>query len=344
MSISRSLCLAAILALLILPGCAIQKSAVHIEHERPVELADTPFHPQSKYQCGPASLAMLLGASGVTADPQVLASAIYLPGRRGSLQLELISASRRYNRIPYTIDGEVSAIISELRARRPVLVLQNLGLNIIPAYHYAVVIGVVPPDKIVLRSGTSRRLLMDVNHFLATWRRTGSWGMILLSPGELPANPDPVRFLDAVNSFEISGNILSAERAYRTAYDTWPENQAARFALANNFLLQGRNHEAGSIFRELLAINPNHVAAANNLAEVLVRQGCYWQAHSVIGQAVETAERIGSPLTGTILQTQQQIRDKLDRTKPDEKKECSNDTSSYTCPDTIRCKTPETTA
>jgi tetratricopeptide (TPR) repeat protein len=182
---------------------------------------------------------------------------------------------------------------------------------------------------------------MDVDHFLATWRRTGSWGMILLNPGELPANPDPDRFLDAVNAFEISGNILSAERAYRTAYDTWPENQVARFALGNNFLLQGRNLEAGSIFRELLAINPDHVAAANNLAEVLVRQGCYLQAHSVIGRAVETAERINSPLTTMILQTQQQIREKLDRIKPDEKKECSDGTSFDNCQNTIRGNSSE---
>lgn len=322
----RSLCLSALLALLLLPGCAGQKSAVHFEHEQAVELAGTPFHPQSKYQCGPASLAMLLGASGVTADPLALASSVYLPGRRGSLQLELISASRRHGRIPYTIDGQVSAIISELQAGRPVLVLQNLGLNIIPVYHYAVVIGAVSPDKIVLRSGVTRRLLMDVDHFLATWRRTGSWGMILLNPGALPANPDPVRFLAAVNAFELSGQIISAEPAYRAARMAWPDNQTALFALGNNLLLQARYREAGSVFRELLVINPEHVAAANNLAEVLVRQGCYLQAQTVIGQAVETAERINSPLSPMILETQQQIREKIDRIRPDEKKECGDDT------------------
>lgn len=324
MSIRRSLCLAAILALLVLPGCATQKRAAHIEQMQAVELTDTPFHPQSKYQCGPASLAMLLGASGVTADPQVLASYIYLPGRRGSLQLELISASRRHGRIPYTIEGEVWAIISELRAGRPVLVLQNLGLNIIPAYHYAVVIGVVPPDKIVLRSGVTRRLLMDVDHFLATWRRTGSWGMILLNPGELPANPDPVRFLDAVNAFEISGQTLSAEPAYRTARLAWPENQTAIFALGNNLLSQARYPESGSVFHELLALNPEHVAAANNLAEVLVRQGCYLQAQAVIGQAVETAERIGSPLTRTVIQTQREISQEMKQKPAGDSRGCSD--------------------
>ena len=324
MSICRSLCLPALLVLLLLPGCARQRSAGHIEPEQAVELADTPFHPQSKYQCGPASLAMLLGASGVTVDPLVLASSVYLPGRRGSLQLEMISASRQHGRIPYTIDGEVSAIISELRAGRPVLVLQNLGLNIIPAYHYAVVIGVVPPDKLLLRSGVTRRLLMDVDHFLATWRRSGSWGMILLNPGELPANPDPDRFLAAVNAFELSGQTMSAEPAYRTARMAWPDNQTALFALGNNLLLQSRYGEAGSAFRELLVINPQHVAAANNLAEVLVRQGCYLQAKAVIDQAVETARRIGSLLTVPVIQTQREISQKMKQKLSGDSKRCSD--------------------
>ena len=32
-----------------------------------IELADTPFFPQDDYQCGPAALATLLGASGIDA-------------------------------------------------------------------------------------------------------------------------------------------------------------------------------------------------------------------------------------------------------------------------------------
>ncbi len=324
MSVSRSICIVtAILALLIMSGCGATIHDLHIEQGTLLELEDTPFYPQDMYQCGPASLAMVLGASEVLVDPDVLAPQIYLPGRRGSLQLELIAASRRYGRIPYIIDSEPAALISELRAGRPVLVLQNLGLNILPAYHYAVVIGVLPPDKIVLRSGTTRRLVMDADHFLATWRRADSWGMIILNPGELPENPDLTRYLDAASSFEISENIMGAELAYRAACSAWPNDQTAMIALGNNYLLQARYHEAELIFRELLAINPEHVAASNNLAESFVKRGCYAQALTVINQTVKIAEGLNSPFRETVIQTQQEISQQMKQVQPDQQQRCT---------------------
>ncbi len=312
MSVTRSIfSITAILGLFILSGCGAGLDDVRIEQGTVVELGETPFYPQEMYQCGPASLAMLLGASEVTIDPDILASQVYLPGRKGSLQLELISTGRQYGRIPYIIDSQLSALISELGAGRPVLVLQNLGLNIFPVYHYAVVIGALPPDKLVLRSGTTRRLVVDADHFLASWRRAGSWGMVVLNPGELPEAPDPVRYLEAVSSFEISGNIPEAELAYRAACSAWPGNQTARVALGNNYLRQARYQEAALIFRELLAINPNHVAASNNLAEALVKRGCYEQALAVINRTVTIAEELNSPLTKTVLETQLEISEQV---------------------------------
>jgi len=300
-------------------GCAFRHDVRSLEKATSLVLEDTPFFPQREYQCGPAALATLLASSGVSIDADSLAPLVYLPGRRGSLQLELVSASRRYDRIPYIIDGELSAIISELRAGRPVLVLQNLGLRIIPIYHYAVVIGVLSPDKVILRSGTTKKLVMDADQFYASWRRAGSWGMVVLSPGELPEHPDPARFLEAVIFFEISGNIIGAEQAYKTARGTWPDNQDVMFALGNNYLLQSRYREAGTVFREILMINPEHVAAANNLAEVLFKQGCYSQALAVINKTVKTADRLGSPLTEIIVRTQQEINQQVTRAELNDK-------------------------
>jgi tetratricopeptide (TPR) repeat protein len=173
-------------------------------------------------------------------------------------------------------------------------------------------------DAIILRSGTTRRLIMKVDHFLATWRRADSWAMIVLHPGELPQNPDADRFLNAVNAFETSGRIKPAEAAYRAAHVAWPQNQTAMFALGNNLLLQGSYREAASVFKDLLAINPDHIAAGNNLAEILARHGCYPQALAKIEQAVKTAEKNGSALTEIVLKTQQQIKQQMNRNKPAE--------------------------
>lgn len=301
--------------LALLPGCVSIKTYIQIPPEEGLVLEDTPYFPQQNYQCGPASLAMLLSASGVKTHPDALAPHTFLPGRRGSLQLELIAASRGHKRIPYVIDPEISSLIAELHAGRPVLVLQNLGLNILPAYHYAVVIGVLPPDDIILRSGDNKRLVMDIERFLVTWERSASWGMVVLRPGELPANPDPVRYLSAVSAYELRGNLLEANKAYLAARNTWPKNQTALFALANNYLLQAQYPEAEAAFRKLIKNNPDHIAAINNLAEILLRQQCYSEASAVVKQAIMVADRTHSPLKKTVLQTHREITQHLHQTK-----------------------------
>lgn len=297
----------------LLSGCALEKPVVQIKAEHVSVLEDTPYFPQRAYQCGPASLAMLLGASGLDTNPEDLVPYTYLPGRKGTLQLELIAACRFQKRIPYVIDQDISALIAELQAGRPVLVLQNLGLNILPVYHYAVVIGVLSPDKIVLRSGKDRRLVMRINDFLKTWKRTDSWGMIALRPGELPAQPDSIRYLRAVNAFEISGNVLAASKGYQAACEVWPENQTALFALGNNYLIQEKYKAAESIFHTLVVNNPDNIAAANNLAETLSRQGDDTKALLIIEEAVDVAERLNSPLQKSLMQTRSEILQNIEK-------------------------------
>ncbi|NNK93826.1 MAG: PA2778 family cysteine peptidase [Desulfobacterales bacterium] len=320
---ARTIVLMVLAVLVMLPGCAKKITDLGIGHEKGLILDDTPFFPQEKYQCGPASLAMLLGASGVAVHPDALVPQTYLPGRRGSLQLELIAASRLHGRIPYVINPHIKALIAELKAGRPVLVLQNLGLNILPAYHYAVVIGMLPAGKVVLRSGREKNLEMDVERFLATWRRTDSWGMIALKPGVLPVDPDPNRYLSAVSAFESQGNILPAEHSYQAAVEAWPKNQSALFALANNYLSQNQYSEAESLYRKLLEINEEHVAASNNLAETLVHRGCYIEAFALINQASITATKLNSPLRDAIFQTQEEIKQHFNPALPIVNKSCN---------------------
>ena len=274
-------------------------------------LDDTPYFQQQEFHCGPASLAMLLGASGVDTQPDDLTPRIYLPGRRGSLQLELVAAARQFGRIAYVIDPDITALIAELQAQRPVLVLQNLGLNLLPLYHYAVVIGVAPPAEIVLRSGPNKELAMSLESFLRTWRRSGSWGIIVLEPGSLPAVPDRTRYLKAVRDFEISGGVEQAAAAYQAAAAAWPEDPTALFALGNNYLYRRRYLEAEAVFRKITTQDPNHLAALNNLAETLNRRGCFAEALSTIEHAVSVSGKSDSPPKETLIQTRNEILENL---------------------------------
>ncbi|MEX1237141.1 MAG: PA2778 family cysteine peptidase, partial [Pseudomonadales bacterium] len=121
---------------------------------QPVSLTEVPFFPQQAYQCGPAALATLLQTSQVNVSPDALVPLVYLPARRGSLQIEMLAASRTFGRIAYRLSPSLTNVLKQVQGGRPVLVMQNLGLSWYPRWHYAVVVGYdLPRREIVLHSG-----------------------------------------------------------------------------------------------------------------------------------------------------------------------------------------------
>lgn len=280
-------------------------------HPPAVELSATPFFSQEDYQCGPAALATALGVSGVNVTPAELTPKVYLPGRKGSLQLELGAATRRHGRIPYPIQPSLTALVRELQAGHPVLVLQNLGVSWLPRWHYAVVIG-YDKDRnlIILRSGTTPRKEMDTKLFLRTWRRAQHWGLVVLKPGKLPADPQPEPYLEAVSALEASGAYRESVPAYQAALGRWPGNFWARMGIANSYLGLGHHNEAELHLRNLLIDYPRHPAVLNNLAEVLAHRGCLDAARSLINQAL-TAQQVSRPMAELLQRTLVQIN-KLD--------------------------------
>ncbi|MGD8616114.1 MAG: PA2778 family cysteine peptidase [Gammaproteobacteria bacterium] len=277
---------------LLICACAARTPVLTAEHlgaaaPDQVELVDTPFIAQERYQCGPASLAMLLQQAGVDVTAEVLVRQVYLPERKGSLQAEMVATSRRYQRIPYVIDPDIESLAADLRRGSPVLVLQNLGLKSAPVWHYAVVIGYsVEDDLIILRSGTRERQLMPGWLFVKTWNSAENWGMVLLPPGQLPARPDRDRYLRAVAAAERHIDPEAALKAYDAALEQWPNDSVGLFGRANALHTLGKLEEAEQAYRHLLAENPGHVAALNNLAEVYMDLGCYREADSAIRRAL----------------------------------------------------------
>ncbi|MET0068574.1 MAG: PA2778 family cysteine peptidase [Candidatus Thiodiazotropha sp.] len=270
-----------------------------------LELEATPFHAQKKYQCGPAALATLLEDSGVPVTAESLVPLVYLPEKRGSLQIEMVAVSRRYQRIPYVIRPDLDSLLAELQAGRPVLVLQNLGFTHFPVWHYAVVIGYsAERDEMILRSGVTRREALNAHRFLDTWKRSDHWAMVLLRPGDLPAVPDQLPYLKAVAALERSAPAESLIAAYRAALDHWPESSIALFGLAVAQHAKGDLAAAELSYRRLLEAEPDFIAAHNNLAEVLADRGCYREAKAVIRQALQQES---GALQQELVQTEREI-------------------------------------
>lgn len=287
--------LAAAALLLLLAGCATQTRALLATprsgpHQQ--ELSSTPFYAQERYQCGPAALAMLLGAAGIDTSPEALVHEVYLPGREGSLQIELQAAGRRHGALTVPIESRLDALLAELDAGHPVLVLQNLSLPIAPMWHYAVAIGYdIDRGEVILRSGTTRRMTMPLSTFEHTWSRSGFWGMVALAPGQLPATTKLTALQAALVAYEKVAPPQSVQLAYRAALQRWPDTLALQLGLGNSAYAGGDRAAAAEAFRSAAAAHPNNGAAFNNLAVVLGELGQLDEARA----AAQTAIGLGGP-------------------------------------------------
>jgi tetratricopeptide (TPR) repeat protein len=261
----------------------------------PVAVVGVPFFPQEIHECGPAALATVLVHAGVPTTPEAIAPQVYLPGRRGSLQTELLAQARSQSRVPWLLRADPAALEHELRAGRPVLVLQNLLLRSVPRWHYAVVIA-MDADSVTLRSGRTRELRMSRAKFLRTWRYADSWAFVALRPGEMPAEPDAQQWLTAYAALESLGNKAVARAGFEQGTRQWPADSLLWFAAGNARYAAGDHDAAVSAYRRAVLLDPQLAPAWNNLAEALADQGCGAQAREAVARARSSADSRLLPL------------------------------------------------
>lgn len=266
-----------------------------------IELTGTPFFPQTEFHCGPAALAAGLGATGITVTPDQVAGQVFTPGRQGSLQVDMVSAARRQGRLAIPVDGMADAL-GEVATGRPVLILQNLSLEMAPQWHYALLVGYdLTAGDAVLRSGTERRLVTPLATLEHTWRRADFWGFVLAPPeGPVPDTASPADWLAQAVGLERAGNRRAAARAYRTAVARWPDEPGPRIALANAHYADGDLAGAETSLRGAVEVAPLDAVALNNLAHVLLERGRLDEAERLAGRAVTQGGAHGEAAARTL--------------------------------------------
>lgn len=286
----------ALLLLLGLTGCASYpladygKASTWQAPDRQ-ELTETPFYPQEAYQCGPAALATVLGSAGVVRSPQDLKDEVYLPQRKGSLQPEMLAAARRAGLLAYPLEPQPDALLQEVAAGHPVVVLQNLRFNYLPQWHYAVVVGYdLGTGRIVLRSGREKRLMMSIGDFDRSWAKAQRWAFVALPPDRLPATVSEDSFVAAAAALERA-SPAAARRAYQTALEAWPQNLVARIASGNAAYKLRQLDAAQAEYRQATVDHPDAADAWNYLAQVLYEMGKWQPAR----EAARRAVAIGGP-------------------------------------------------
>ena len=269
-------------------------------------LNTVPFFPQEAYQCGPAALAMALAWSGVHVSPRDLATEVFTPSRNGSLQSAMVAATRRHDRIAYLLP-DPDALIDEVAAGHPVIVLQNLGLSWYPVWHYAVVIGWdLTKGNLILHSGTTPHKQLGLSVFEHTWARSQFWGLLVLPPSQLPAVAEEKAYLTAVSHFERLGRWDIAADGYRTALGRWPDSLPATVGLGVCLYRIGDLAGAEAHFRDATVKFPSAGVMYNNLAHVLMEMGKSAEATQAALKAVE----IGGPLKSEFESTLEEIRNR----------------------------------
>lgn len=287
---------AILVSALLLVGCAtpqVQRLNQAWPADLPAQalLTEVPFFPQDDYECGPAALAMLLQSAGVAVTPADLKPQVFLPGRRGSLQIELLVAARRHGVPAYRLAPTLDALLHEVAAGHPVLVFQNLSLPIYPIWHYAVVIGFDRQRQVLLlNSGVTRQQEISLFTFERTWVRGDSWAMLALPAATLPATAEALPMAEAIAALERV-DAAAARKAYRAALQRWPTQPVLLLGAGNAAYASGDLAGAAAAYRHAVTVQPDAADAWNNLAQVLMEQGNRVEARA----AAEHAVALGGP-------------------------------------------------
>lgn len=267
------------------------------------EVAAVPFFPQQRFYCGPAALATVLAWSGLVVTQDDLVGQVYTPAKQGTFRSDILAAARRHGRLAARVE-DLPDLLGEIAAGHPVLVFQNLGLDWIPKWHFAVAVGYdLEARNIVLRSGEMARRITPLATFERTWARGDSWALVVLPPDQLPRHASKTAVLRAASALERAKRPGDAATAYSTLLRRWPRSYGAMMGLGNARFAQDDLEAAEAAFRRAIAERPKMPQAWNNLAHVLANRG----DAATAGQAAREAVRLAGAKAGLYRATLREI-------------------------------------
>ncbi len=276
-----------------------------------------PFFAQDEYFCGPTTLAEVFNFYGANSTPSKVAPDVFVPELKGSLQIEMHSAVRKNGLLPYSDKGNLSQLLGLVSDGIPVIILQNLSVNWLPAWHYAVVVGYdLNRKELVLHSGQTAHYRLRLSVFERTWARAEYWFLVAVPPDLTSAHFHPYKFTQAAQDLVAVGRIDAGVSALTAATERWQESWLAYFLLANTYI-QEQPRQSVEWFKKGFAYGKNQATYLNNYAHALNALACPREALSLSQRALALAP------ADPIVQNTHEIAQALVASCPDYNEACA---------------------
>jgi tetratricopeptide (TPR) repeat protein len=199
----------------------------------------------------------------------------------------MLGATRRVGLLAYPLAPQLEDVLREIAAGRPVVVLLNLALKLVPVWHYAVIVGYdLEKREVIVRSAKKARDEWSFGFLEFFWQESGYWSMLALPPGRLPATAREADAAIAIAALEQAGRRAEARESYRALIERWPDNLIGLIGLGNVEYGLKDVPAAERAFRRASEAHPKSAVAFNNLAHVLAELGRLADAEAAARAAV----------------------------------------------------------
>ncbi|GAB5046855.1 C39 family peptidase [Thermodesulfovibrio sp. TK110] len=136
------------------------------------------FFPSEDFQCGPASLAMVLNFLGLRITPEEIAKDIYSKTARGTADFDMLMFAEKKGFKAIQYSGSIEDIKEKIKAHKPLIVMTDEGFWFYKKYHYMVVVG-FDNHGVIVNSGTEQHKRIDFESFIKKWKKTDFWTMLI---------------------------------------------------------------------------------------------------------------------------------------------------------------------
>ncbi len=292
---------------IVVSGCATQtrqtdhlvKDSLNLPQEG--QIKNVPHIMQDKNHCGPAAMAMVLRHKDKDVSAGEMAGSMMIKNLPGTFQADMLLEARRQGMLTFQLTS-LQQILTEVSQGHPVIVFQNLGLAVMPRWHYSVVTGydLKGPD-IFLHTGSKKHHKTDMRFFERSWLLGEKWALLVLKPTELSSTASELDHVKAVSYLEGEKYFSSAQKGYQSILEKWPRSLSAHIGLGNVSYQLGQKDESIFYLKRAVRFHPQAAIAWHNLATV---QG-------ELGKAKEARESTKKALEFSSEETREQFRTSL---------------------------------